>query len=58
MASKLHQPKNRDGILSSLNVAIDAFALARSLSEIPAAQAVFGTLSVVLTMVRVRFPLF
>ena len=58
MDSKLPQPKNRDNSLSALNVAIDAFILARILSDIPAAQAVFGTLSVVLTMVRVRFPLF
>jgi len=47
--------RRRDGALSSLNVAIEAVNLAKEISSIMPAKAVFGSVSVVLTMIRVRF---
>ena len=48
------QPKNREGALSSLNVAIDIVNLAKEVSDITPAKAAFGTVSILLTMIRVR----
>ena len=45
--------KRRDLILSSLNVAIEASNLAKDLCSITPAKPVFGTFSVILTMVKV-----
>jgi hypothetical protein len=53
MADKHQRPKGRDGVLSSLNVAIDGLNLAKELSSITPAKAVFGSVSVLLTMIRV-----
>ena len=47
--------RRRDGALSSLNVAIEAINLAKEISSIAPAKAVFGSVSVVLTMIRVGF---
>ena len=58
MATKSQRPKGRDGILSSLNMAIDALNLAKELSSITPAKAVFGSVSILLTMIKVRFLLF
>jgi hypothetical protein len=53
------QPKGRDGILSSLNVAIDAMNLAKDIIDIAPAKAAFGSVSALLAMIRVRpFPFF
>ena len=54
MDTESQRPKERGGVLSSLNVAIDATNLAKEISSIAPAKAVFGTVSVLLTMVRVR----
>jgi len=45
----------RDGVLSTLNVAIEAMNLAKEISSVTPAKAVFGSVSVLLTMIRVRF---
>ena len=45
----------RDGALSLLNVAIEAVNLAKEVSSITPAKAVFGSVSVLLVMIRVRF---
>ena len=58
MTDKSQRPKGRDGVLSLLNVAIDGLILAKELSSVTPAQAVFGSVSVLLTMIRVRFLLF
>ena len=58
MDTKSQRPKDRDGALSSLNAAIEALNLAKEISSIAPAKAVLGSVSVVLTMIRVRFPLF
>ena len=52
------RPKGRDRVLSSLNVAIDALNLAKDVSGIPPAQAAFGAVSALLTMIRVHLLLF
>jgi hypothetical protein len=45
--------KRRDIILSSLNVAIEASNLAKELCSITPAKPVFGSFSVILTMIKV-----
>ena len=56
MASQSQQPEGRDQILSALNVAIDLMDLAKGVSAIAPvpAQAVFGSVSVILTIIRVN----
>ena len=53
MASS-QQPKGRDGILSTLDVFIQALNLAKDTCGIPPAQVAFGSASVLLTLIRVR----
>lgn len=53
MEAKPQQPKGRDGTLSSLNIAIEAMNLAKEVSSITPAKAVFGSVSILLTMVKV-----
>lgn len=48
--------ERRDGALSSLNVATEAMNLAKEVSAITPAKAVFGSVSILLTMMRVCFP--
>ena len=55
METKPQRPKGRDGALSSLNMAIEAMNLAKEVSSVTPAKAVFGSVSILLTMVRVRF---
>ena len=55
MATGPQRPKNRDGTLSSLNGAIEAMNLAKEISVITPAKAVFGSVSFLLTMIRVRY---
>jgi len=54
MDPKSQEPKGRGGALSSLNVAIEVLNLAKEVSDITPAKAAFGSVSVLLTMVRVR----
>jgi len=55
MNIKSQRPKERgSGIPSSLNVAIEAMNLAKEVSSIAPAKAIFGTVSILLTMIRVR----
>ena len=54
MATKSQRPKGRDAILSSLNMAIDTLNLAKELSSITPAKAVFGSVAILLTMIKVR----
>ena len=56
MGTDARRPKGRDGTLSSLNVAIEALNLAKEISFITPAKAVFGSVSSLLTMIRVRSP--
>ena len=58
MATKSQQPKGPDGFLSSLDMAIDALNLAKEVSSITPAKAAFGSVAILLTMIRVEFLLF
>ena len=52
------QQKRQDNTLSLLGVAIDAMELAKEVSSVTPAKAVFGSVSIILTMIRVCFPPF
>jgi len=54
MGAKSKESKHRDQIFSALNVSIDGLDLAEKLSIITPAKAAFGTVGVVLKMIRVR----
>jgi len=55
MATKSQRPKGRDGTLSLLNAAIEALNLAKEVSAVTPAKAIFGSASVILVMIRVGF---
>ena len=55
MADKSQRPNGRDGVVSSLNVAIDGLNLAKELSSITPAKAVFGSAAILLTMIKASF---
>jgi len=54
MDADSRRQKRRDDPLSLLNVAIGAMNLAKEVSSITPAKAVFGSVSFLLTMIRVR----
>lgn len=53
MADKPQRPEGRDGILSSLDVIIETLNLAKEVSSITPAKAVFGSVAILLAMIRV-----
>jgi len=55
MPTKPQRQKRREVTLSSLNVAIEALNIMKEATTATPAPAVFGTASVLLTMIRVRF---
>ena len=55
MENESQRPKEQEGVISGLNAAIEAMNLAKELSSITPAKAVFGSVSVILTMTRVSF---
>ena len=55
MTDKSKRPKERDGITSALNAAIEALNLAKEISSITPAKAVFGSVSIILAAIRVSF---
>ena len=57
-AKSSKQQRRQENALSLLDVAIGVLNLAKDVCGIPPAQAVFGSVSILLTMIRVRFPLF
>ena len=58
MTDNSQQPRERNGVLSSLNMAIEGLNLAKELASATPAKAVFGSVAILLTMIRVSFPLF
>jgi len=58
MQAKSQRPKGRDGAISSLNMAIDGLNLAKEVASLTPAKAVFGSVSILLVMIRVCFLLF
>jgi len=55
MAAKSQQQKCRDATLSSLNAAIEVLDFMKETTSITPAPAVFGTVTALLTTIRVRF---
>ena len=55
MTDKSQQPKGRDGVLSALNVAIDSLNLAKEVASVTPAKAAFGSVVILLAMIRVSF---
>ena len=58
MDANSKRQKRKENALSLLDVAIGALNLAKDVCGIPPAQAVFGSVSILLTMIRVRSSLF
>jgi len=58
MEEKSQRPKDREGVVSLLNATIEALNLAKGISSITPANAAFASVSVLLTMTRVRSLLF
>ena len=58
MTDKSQRPNGRSSVLSSLNVAIDGLNLAKEISGIAPTKAAFGSVAILLTMIKVRFLLF
>jgi hypothetical protein len=50
-------PKGRDGVLTSLDLLIQALSVAKDACGIPPAQIAFSSATVLLTMIRVRLSL-
>jgi len=57
MDRQAQRQRRRDNFLSSLDTTITALNLAKEISAITPAKAVFGSASAVLTMIRASFPL-
>ena len=53
MEAKSQNPREQEGIVSALDAAIEAMNLAKEISSITPAKAVFGSVSVILTMIKV-----
>jgi len=57
MAARSQRPQGRGGVLSALNMTIDALNLAREVSSIAPAKRVFGSVNALLAVTRVCFTL-
>jgi len=55
MEAESQRQKGREGAIPALNAAIETMNLAKELSSITPAKVVFGSVGVILTMIRVRF---
>ena len=55
MVTKPQRTKRQDNALPLLNAAVEAMNLAKEISSMTPAKAVFGSVSILLTMIRVRF---
>jgi hypothetical protein len=56
MTDKSQQPKERDGVLSSLNTAIGALNRAKEATSVTPVKATFTSAGTLLTTIRVGFP--
>ena len=56
MDTTSERPKGQDGVISSLNLTIEVLGLAKEVASIPPAKIVFGAVSILLVMIRVRLP--
>ena len=57
MEKHSRRQKRQDNVLTSLSVAIEGLNLTKEVLSITPAKAVCGSVSVILTMIRVGFPL-
>ena len=60
MQSKSQQPKDRENVISTLNMFIDGLGVTKdiaSIVSIPGLGAAFGAVSSILTMIKVSFVL-
>jgi len=55
MKAESRRPKEREGVISKLNTAIETSNLAKDASGITPAKAVFGSVSTILATIRVSF---
>jgi len=55
MEVKSQRPKGREGAMSALNTAVEALNLAKELSSIAPTKALFGSVSIILVIIRVGF---
>ena len=55
MDANSRRQKHQNNILSSLNVVIETMNLVKEATSATPAKAVFGSVSIILTMIRVRF---
>ena len=53
MATTFQRPQGKNSAISTLNVAIEALNVAREVSNITPAKTVFGSVSLLLAMIRV-----
>jgi len=58
MEAKSQRPNEQEGAISALNTAIEDLNLAENVSSIPQAKAVFGSVIILLALIRVCFLLF
>ena len=56
METESQQPKEQEGVISALNGFIEVVNLAKEISSNTPAKAVFGSVSIILAMIRVSFP--
>jgi len=54
MDAEIQPSKRRDNVISSLNTAIDVLNIAKEVSSITPAKAVFGSVSALIVMIKVR----
>ena len=57
MKAGSQRPNGRNSTISALDVAIEVLALAKEVSSIAPAKAVFATVNVILTTIKASFPL-
>jgi len=53
MDAGTQQPRGREGAISALNAAIEALNLMKEVASVTPAKAAFGSVSVLLTMIKV-----
>ena len=55
MKAEFQRPKGREGTILALNAAIEALNRAKEVSSITPAKGLFGSVSVILALIRVNF---
>ena len=53
MKAESQRPKEQGGVVSALDLAIEALNLAKEVSSVTPAKAVFGSVSIILMMIKV-----